>query len=99
MTSKQPISWLTLRQAAERIGISPRQLAQRAEHGEIAHKREGRRGRGGVGQYLFEAADVEAYNSRKRIPARFEWAAKIDPHPKRSTWVFIDPDSCGNSLA
>jgi hypothetical protein len=86
--------WLTLTQAAQRIGISPRQLSMRAQEGEIAYKREGRRGRGGVGQFLFAEADVDSYNARKRVPAKYEWAQKIERVPAIPTRIFIDPESC-----
>jgi len=93
-----PVKWLTLKQAAERIGISPAQLTQRAEEGEIAHKREGRRGRGGVGQFLFAESDVDAYNARKRIPAKYEWVKNVERAPVVTTKIFIDPDDCGSGL-
>jgi hypothetical protein len=93
-----PIKWLTLKQAAERIGISPRQLTQRAEEGEIAYKREGRRGRGGVGKFLFAEADVDSYNARRRVPSRYEWVRDFEPVPTIPTRIFIDPENCGDGL-
>jgi hypothetical protein len=90
--------WLTLKQAAERIGISPRQLSQRAAEGEIAYKREGRRGRGGVGTFRFSEADVDSYNARKRVPAKHEWEDSSAPIQRIPTRIFIDPESCGDGL-
>ena len=92
------VKWLTLRQAAERIGISPRQLSLRAAEGEIAYKREGRRGRGGVGKFLFAEADVDTYNARKRVPAKHEWINEFKPVQRMSTRIFIDPENCGDGL-
>lgn len=89
---------MTLKQAAERIGISSRQLTQRAEEGEIAYKREGRRGRGGVGQFLFAEADVDSYNARKRVPAKHEWVQNVERVPTMPTRIFISPDDCGSGL-
>jgi hypothetical protein len=93
-----PFKWMTLTQAAERIGISPRQLTQRTEEGEIAYKREGRRGRGGVGQFLFAEADVDSYNARKRVPAKHEWVQNVERVPAVPTRIFINPEDCGSGL-
>jgi len=79
------------------IGISPEQLTLRALEGEIAHKREGRMGRGRRGKFLFARSDVDAYNAWKRIPARFELEMQKSRVPTIRTRVFIDPDDCGES--
>ena len=93
--SEASIYWLSLKEAATLIGISPRQLAQLAEEGEIAYKREGHAGRKGMGKFLFSKCDVDTYNARKRIPARFEREAPKTPTMR--TRIYVDPDDCGSS--
>jgi hypothetical protein len=94
---KTDIIWLSLKEAAALVWISPRQLTQRAEQGEIAHKREGQKGRGRRGVFLFARSDVEAYNSRKRIPARYELEVPKCTVPTIWTRMFIDPNDCNHS--
>lgn len=62
-TSDQPVldGWLTPREAAERIGVSPHQVRHLARMGKLRALRFGR-------AWLIEQAAVEAYASADRHP-------------------------------
>ena len=64
---KTPLQWLTLKEAAVLAGVSEKVMRNLLVTRQIAHKREGRRGRGGVGVYLIPRSAVEEYNELKLI--------------------------------
>lgn len=80
------------------IGVSTRQLARYAAQGQIAHKREGRRGRGGGGEFLFLPEDVEKFNSRTTIPAKAGRSMSSPKRPVVKARAHIDPKICGRTL-
>jgi excisionase family DNA binding protein len=56
------IEWLSAKQAAESLGLSPSVVYEMAHQGAIAHYRVGL----GRGKLVFRPADVEAYLESKR---------------------------------
>ncbi len=62
------MKWYTLKEAASYLGISERQLRHRCSQRMIKHRREGTRGRGRAGDYLFLHEWLNDYIAMGTIP-------------------------------
>jgi excisionase family DNA binding protein len=76
--------WLTLKEAADYLGISEKSLRGKCKRRELPYRKEGSRGRGGAGIYLFRQSDLEAYLQSKMIMPVVKQGYTI---PKKATYV------------
>ena len=58
---------LTVPEAAAELRISEESVRTKCKNGELEHRREGTRGRGGKGTILIPRRAIEAYNARQTV--------------------------------
>ena len=88
--------WLSLREAADYLGVGTKFLTSRCSAREVTFVRAGHTGRGRTGRYRFRVQWLDDYLERITVHARTPPVRIARTKPLVMGKIFIDPRDCGN---